>query len=250
MHIDFLLEDIESLFPASSKAWTADEFDKEARSLATSLMLDVVDPIHTTVRALLPFKEIQNSHLDVYWNALGADVARPHPHICTARVRPPDENFSNQNQLPNNAFHYGVSVQFSLYGPFPNNDELNRATFDVSFVVWGFEERKHFLRLFTEQHGLMREILSAVKPSFESSCYDPPRSMPAFGHLTEYYNEEDPENHFSLTRSFSSSVDMNCVVRSFSLFMTLFSGVQLYSGRPSVNVSRRFRKIACTLLDL
>ena len=249
MNIDSLLGEIERTFPAISRAWKAKDLCEKTEYFAHSLLLDVVDPIHASVRALLPYKEIQTSHLDGYWNTPKTDIVRPHPYICTARVRPSKEYSGVQPRSTSRAIRPGVAVEFSLFGPFPNNQDLCQASLDISFVIRGSYERQCFSDLLSENRGILREIWDVSKLRFENAFYVEQKKRTPFDHLDRYYDEEDPENHFKLYNQFFVPVDIARVAQIFTLFMLLFSGVQIYSKKPNASLSRMFRKLASRVMD-
>ena len=250
MDIDILLEETEETFPTLSEAWQAEELSETVKSLTSSLMLSVVSPIHASIKTLLPFKEIQTSHLDAYWYLGNGDLLRPIPHICSVRIRPSNEYLGIQSHPMEEVVYSGVAVEFQLYCPFPTRiQKRNHATLDVSFIVQAPEEYQHFSHLLSEHRGMVREILDASRPKFESASYSGNRKMTAFNHVEKYYREGDPENSFELKKSFSKPAATEKIIKTFSLFMILFSGVQVYSKEPKSSMSKTFRKLASKIMD-
>ena len=250
MDVDELLEETEETFPIPSKAWRAEELSETVKSLTSSLMSDVVGPIHASVKVLLPFKEIQTSHLDAYWYLGKGDILNPMPQICSVRIRPSNEYLGIQSYPMEKPVYSGLAVEFQLYSPLLHRiQKLNHATLDISFMVQAPEERRYFSHLLSEHRGIVREILDASRPNFEGACYSGNRKMTAFNHVEKYYKEDDPENSFELKKSFSRPVETEKIVKTFSLFMILFSGVQIYSKEPKSSMSKTFRKLASKIMD-
>ena len=168
--------------------------------------------------------------------------AEPQSLICRIRLRPRNEYYSQYNrpiprpENPNGFDAAGIELTISVYRPYLASAQLHPLEFVLHFTVRGHHERLAFHSLHQKHKRVVNAILSKCRLDFETACaferLETYRGSDIKKKLDLYFQvDDDPENNFSLSRSFSENSHDAELTETFLVLLSIYDSCYFYCSK-------------------
>jgi hypothetical protein len=166
-------------------------------------------------------------------------TAEPNSYICKIRLRPQNDYYLHLNEpvpKPENPQGHdatGIEISLNVYRPYLIHGILHDIEGSLNLTIWGLHERVGFRSFFNKHKKMLGALLSKSGFALETACafdeLESYRSSNVLKRLDLYFQvDDDPENNFSLTRSFfMNSLDAD-IVKEFLVLLSIYDSCYFY----------------------
>lgn len=217
---------LEEIFPSSAADVSPSKWNKNLPTICEQLA-HVGEELFGITMLSLPKRLSSDSKQELLTNRI------PMIQVCKLRLRPQTNYYQSTKQPipspenPSGPDATGIELSLSFCRGYAARGVVRLPWFSIEFSVWGGRERAAFMELLRDHRRSVEKLLLVSGLDFATSCVfenlDKYRGFDVFKKLELYFrNAEDPENTFTLGKSFGPKTGTSDLVTTMLIQMALY----------------------------